>query len=89
VPTIAEGGLRDFRYEPWIAVIGPAGLSAQQSGAFAAAFKMALFAPSVQETLVKQGFVTLGNTPSQAADFFAAELKRHEKLVKDSGAVLE
>jgi tripartite-type tricarboxylate transporter receptor subunit TctC len=89
VPTVAEGGLKGFQYEPWIAVLGPAGLTAQQSNSFAAAFKKALEAPSVQETLVKQGFVTLGNSPAQAAAFFATELKRHEKLVKDSGAVLE
>lgn len=89
VPTVAEGGIKGFQYEPWIAVIGPAGLTPQQSASFAEAFKTALAAPSVQETLSKQGFDTLGNTPAQAAAFLASELKRHEKLVKDSGAVLE
>jgi tripartite-type tricarboxylate transporter receptor subunit TctC len=89
VPTIAEGGLGGFHYEPWIAAIGPAGLSTQQTAALAAGFKAAISAPSVREVLASQGFVTVANSPEQAAAFISSEFKRHEKLVKDSGALLE
>jgi tripartite-type tricarboxylate transporter receptor subunit TctC len=89
VPTIAESGIAGYQYEPWIAVIGPADLPASQAAGFATAFKAAMAAPSLRETLAAQGFNTIGNSPDEAKAFFAAELKRHEKLVKDSGAVLE
>ncbi|MBS0405739.1 MAG: tripartite tricarboxylate transporter substrate binding protein [Proteobacteria bacterium] len=89
VPTLAESGVKDYQYEPWIAVIGPVGLPDAQVNTFAAAFKTAIAAPELRETLTSQGFVTSGTTPAEAKVFFASELKRHEKLAKDSGAVLE
>lgn len=89
VPTLAESGVPSYQYEPWIAVIGPAGLPESQVNAFAAAFRTAITAPELRETLNGQGFVTSSTTPAEAKAFFAAELHRHEKLVKDSGAVLE
>jgi tripartite-type tricarboxylate transporter receptor subunit TctC len=89
VPTLAESGVKGYQYEPWIAVIGPAGLPEAQVNAFATAFKTAIVAPELRDTLMSQGFVTSGTTPAEAKTFFAAELQRHEKLVKDSGAILE
>ena len=89
VPTIAEGGLPGFAYEPWIAVIAPADLPAGVASGYAAALRSALDTPAVNQALGAQGFRTIGNSPEQAKAFFAAELARHEKLVKESGAVME
>lgn len=89
VPTISEGGIPGFAYEPWIAVIGPAGLPASLASGFAAALRSALETPAVNQALSAQGFRMIASVTEQAKPFFAAELMRHEKLVKESGAVME
>ena len=89
VPTIDEAGVPNYQYEPWIAVIGPADLPAEQAIKAASVFRTAISSPTLSETLTAQGFVVSGTSPEEARVFFASELKKQETLVRDSGAILE
>ena len=51
--------------------------------------KAALALKEFQEAFAAQGLPAVGSTPESAAQFFQAELDKHAKLVKSSGAALD
>ena len=89
VPTLAESGLPNYRFEGWLALVGPAGLPTAVVGRLNAEIKAALALRDVQETLAAQGVMTIGSTPHDAAQFIQSEMDKHARLVKRSGATLE
>lgn len=89
VPTLAEAGVPKYSFDAWIALVGPAGLPRLVVDGAAAALKAALASPEAQSALVAQGLTVLQTRPDQAPAFFQAELAKHQKLVKQSGATLD
>lgn len=89
VVPLSEEGLPKYRYDAWIAMIGPGGLSKPIVDKLYATTKSALMEKSVQETLSAQGITVIASDPPAAAAFFQAELDKHVKLVKQSGAKLD
>ncbi|MEJ8848781.1 tripartite tricarboxylate transporter substrate binding protein [Variovorax rhizosphaerae] len=89
VPTLAESGVPRYSFDAWIALIGPAGLPKAIVDSDYAAVKAAIASPEAQTVLAAQGLTVLNMGPEQAPAFFQAELVKHQKLVKQSGATLD
>lgn len=89
VPTLAEAGVPRYSFDAWIALIGPSGLPKATVDSFAAAVKSAMATPEAQAAVVGQGLMVLDKGPAEAPSFFQAELAKHQKLVKQSGATLD
>lgn len=89
VPTMAEAGAPRYSFDAWIAVIGPAGLSKTTVDGYASAIKTAMESPEAKTAIAGQGLMVLDTGPDAAPAFFQAELAKHQKLVKQSGATLD
>ena len=89
VPTLAESGLPNYRFEGWLALVGPAGLPKAVGDRIQGAVKTALAQKEVQEALKAQGVIADGSTPEAAQQFIDAEMNKHAQLVKRSGAKME
>lgn len=89
VPTLAEAGVPNYGFDAWIALIGPAGMAKPVVDAYAAAVRSAMASPEAHAAIVGQGLALLDIGPDAAPAFFQAELQKHQKLVKQSGATLD
>ena len=89
VPTLAESGLPNYRFEGWLALVGPAGLPKAVVDRIHGAVKSALAQKEVQEALKAQGVIVEGSTPEVAQQFIDSEMNKHSQLVKRSGAKME
>lgn len=89
VPTLAETGLPGFEFESWIALIGPAGMTAPVVADAYRRIKDTMAHKEVQDSFLAQGFTLTTTTPEQTRPFFVTELEKHKKLVKRSGAVAD
>lgn len=89
VPTLAESGLPNYRFEGWLALVGPADLPKPVVDRIHSAVKSALARRDVQDALQAQGVIVEGGTPDAARRFIHSEMAKHEQLVKRSGAKIE
>jgi tripartite-type tricarboxylate transporter receptor subunit TctC len=89
VPTLAQAGVPNYSFDAWVAMIGPAGLPKPIVDSYYAAVKTAMASPEFQRALEGQGLMATGTGPDAAPAFFQAELAKHQKLVKQSGATLD
>ncbi|MGF6529191.1 Bug family tripartite tricarboxylate transporter substrate binding protein [Variovorax sp. PvP013] len=89
VPTMAEAGAPRYGFDAWIALIGPAGLPKALVDDYAAAIKAALGSVEAQSAISGQGLMVLDTGPEAAPAFLQAELAKHQKLVRQSGATLD
>jgi tripartite-type tricarboxylate transporter receptor subunit TctC len=90
LPTVAEAGVPDYKFDSWIGVLAPAGLPKAELDRLNAAINKALAMPEVQERLTRLG-VEAG--PAMSADDFQKLLRADYEsagvLVKASGARIE
>jgi len=89
VPTLAESGLPNYRFEGWLALVGPAGTPRPIVERVHKAITAALAQKDVQDSLAAQGVIPEGSTPEAARQFIQAEMDKHAQLVKRSGAKLD
>jgi len=90
LPTVAEAGVPDYKFDSWIGVLAPAGMPKAELDRLNAAINKALAMPEVQERLTRLG-VEVG--PQQSADDFQkllrADYETAAAIVKASGARIE
>lgn len=89
LPTLSEAGVPRYSFDAWIALIGPAGLPRATIDGAHAAVKTALALPEARAALAAQGLVLLDTGPDAAPAFFQAEMAKHQKLVRESGATID
>jgi tripartite-type tricarboxylate transporter receptor subunit TctC len=89
VPTVAESGLPSYSFEPWLAIIGPAGLATAKVDDLYSHIRAALEQKDVMELLAGQDFRLISMTPEQTAAFMQDEMKRYAALVKYAGATAD
>jgi tripartite-type tricarboxylate transporter receptor subunit TctC len=89
VPTLAESGLPNYRFEGWLALVGPAALPRPIVDRVHKAVTTALAQKDVPEALAAQGVIPEGSAPEAARQFIQGEMDKHAQLVKRSGAKLE
>nr|WP_315591615.1 tripartite tricarboxylate transporter substrate binding protein [uncultured Cupriavidus sp.] len=88
VPTLAESGLPQYNFDAWLAIVGPAGMQAQNVAQLQSKIKATLQDKDVQEQLAQQGVIVSTSSAEGATSFFKAELDKHAKIVKQAGATL-
>lgn len=89
VPTLDESGVKDYSYDAWIALIGPAKLPADIVKTLQAATQRTMADPAVLKTLAPQGFVAQGGSTEQAAQTLNAEITKSQALVKAAAVTAE
>jgi tripartite-type tricarboxylate transporter receptor subunit TctC len=85
VPTFAEAGMPEYRYDSWFGVLAPAKTPApilkKVSGDIASVLKGA----DVQQKLQTLGAVPVGNTPEQFDAIIRSDADRYGKLLQAAG----
>jgi tripartite-type tricarboxylate transporter receptor subunit TctC len=89
VPTLAEGGVPNYSFDAWVALVAPTGVPAAAIQQWYGHVKTALAQKEVQEALALQGVIPMGMSPDKAGPFLATEFAKHAKLVKQSGATAD
>ncbi|MDB5808226.1 MAG: hypothetical protein JWN94_348 [Betaproteobacteria bacterium] len=89
VPTVAEGGLKDFETGSWQGVVAAAGtpkdIVARLNGEIIKAFSTA----EMKENLTKQGAEVYPMTPEQLGGWLKKEIDKWAKVVKAANLKLE
>ena len=89
VPTIAESGLPGFDVSPWFGILAPARTPPAIVARLNAEFVKALQTPTVRDTMVRNGFNSVGNTPHEFTSFIASERTQWAEAIRISGAKVE
>jgi tripartite-type tricarboxylate transporter receptor subunit TctC len=89
VPTMIEGGLRDFASVSFTGVVGPAGIPAPVVARLNALVNETLQSPEVRAVLMKQAVDVKSETAAEFGAFLAKELDRLAPVVKAAGIVGE
>lgn len=89
VPTLAESGVKDYAYDAWIAMVGPARLPGPIVEQLQQAIAAAVRIPAVSDALVAQGFVPIGSDTARARQTLADEVTKTERLVQSAGIKTE
>ncbi|UYO93179.1 Bug family tripartite tricarboxylate transporter substrate binding protein [Pollutimonas sp. M17] len=85
VPSLSEAGVKDYAYDAWIALIGPAGLPGDVVRELQAATAKAMKDETVLKALAPQGFVSNGSSADEARSTIVDEIARSAELVKAAG----
>jgi tripartite-type tricarboxylate transporter receptor subunit TctC/pimeloyl-ACP methyl ester carboxylesterase len=85
VPTIREGGVPDFEYSNWAAIIGPARLPRPIVDRLAAAIAVSMASPAVRERLASEGVVGDPEGPEATAALYRSEVERWTPLIRRMG----
>lgn len=88
VPPIASV-LPGYVAESWFVLVAPAGTPQPIIDKLSAEVDRILKRPEVAERFAKLGATPVGGTPKQLGDFIAAETRKWQKVVKDSGAKVD
>ena len=88
VPTFAEAGT-PMLASAWYGLMLPANAPADVVTRLNAEVNKILKSPAIHEKLIGMGAIPMGGTPEEFAKFSAAEVKRYEGIVRDSGAPKE
>jgi tripartite-type tricarboxylate transporter receptor subunit TctC len=89
VPTVAESGFPGFSAESWNGLSAPAKTPKEIIDRLNAEAVKALQVSAVKERLESNGFVIVGSTPQQYADFIRAEIDKWSAVAKSSGAKVD
>lgn len=85
VPTLRESGLSGYLYEPWLAIIGPAGLSAAQVQSIYGSLQAALQQAEVRALIEAQDVAPVVMSPADTAAYFQSELVAYGALARHAG----
>lgn len=89
VPSLSEAGIKDFTFEVWIALVGPAQLSEAAKSRITTELGKVMHSEDVKQKLFQLGFTAVG---SSSADF-QARVKRETaimgKLIADKNISLK
>ena len=89
VPSIAEGGVRDFEAVAWFGVVAPPGTPRDIVAKLNAEVVMALNQPEMKQRLTDGGSLVIGNSPDDADRFLKSEIARWGVVVKAANINVE
>ncbi|HTE16301.1 MAG TPA: tripartite tricarboxylate transporter substrate binding protein [Burkholderiales bacterium] len=89
VPSIAESGLPGFDVSPWFGVLAPARTPPAIVARLNAEFVSALQTPGVRDTMLRNGFDSVGNSPQAFTAFITSERTQWAEAIRASGAKVE
>ena len=88
VPTLAEAGVANYRFDFWYGLLAPIGTPKAVVDRLAAEVQKALQLPDVREKFAAQSATPSTLITNRLDQFVAAEIDRYAVLVKSSGAKL-
>lgn len=86
IPTMIEGGVKDFDFETWYGVFAPAGIAPELVKQINASVNKVLAMPDARDILTKGGIDPGGGTTEAFDKLFRAEVVTLGKVIKASGA---
>ncbi|HTP63343.1 MAG TPA: tripartite tricarboxylate transporter substrate binding protein [Burkholderiales bacterium] len=89
VPSVAELGYPQLESLAWIGLLAPAGTPADIVGRLNAEAVKGMSATDTRETLGRQGFDVVGNSPAEFAAWIRTEQAKWSKVIKASGATAD
>ena len=88
VPTMGEGGVKDFVVTSWSGLMAPAATPPEIVRRIAAEVDKILVSPEVRKILTERGYTTLGGGPQAFEKYLDADIALWAKVVKQSGATV-
>jgi tripartite-type tricarboxylate transporter receptor subunit TctC len=85
LPTIAESGVPDYKYESWFGVMAPAGTPKAVIDKINQDIAKALQLADVRERLLVQGSIPTTTTPQAFDAMIKSDTERYTKILKDAG----
>jgi tripartite-type tricarboxylate transporter receptor subunit TctC len=85
VPTVAESGLPEFRYESWFGMLAPAGVPRTVLQKVSADIGKVLNLTDVRERMHKLGAVPSTSTPEQFDVIIKNDTERNSRIVREAG----
>ena len=85
VPTIAESGLPDYKYDSWFGMMAPAGTPKTILDKVSQDIAKVMQMPDVSTRLNAQGSVATTSTPEQLDAVIKSDTERYAKILKDAG----
>lgn len=89
IPTVAEGGLKDFVSSAWFAVAVPPGTTAPIAAKLNAALSEILKMPDVVQKFAVYGAEPIGGTPADMNAFINAERARWKSVIDTAKVTLD
>ncbi len=89
VPTIAESGFPGFDIGTWFGVMITAKSTREQVNRLHAVFVGVLKLPDIQERLLADGAVPVGNTPDEFRARIRSDLERFARIAREAGIKVE
>lgn len=86
IPTMIEGGVKDFDFETWYGVFAPRGISRDLVNRINASVNKVLAIPEARELLMKGGIDPGGGTTEAFDKLFRNDVVTLGKVIKASGA---
>ena len=85
VPTLAEGGIKEFSFPDWIAVITPAGTPRPIIDRLNRELGRAVHAPSVNKPFADNAFVAMTSTPDELRAIVERDIKQWGPILASLG----
>ena len=88
IPTMAEGGMRDFVVTSWMGLMAPAATPPEIVQRIATEVDKILASAEVRKILTERGYATLGGGPQAFGKYLDADISLWAKVVRQSGATV-
>ena len=85
LPTIAEGGVREYDFSTWYGLLAPAGTPRAIVARLSDEAAKILDEPETRERFASDGIEPLKSSPDEFAAFLARDIERWAKVVKATG----
>jgi tripartite-type tricarboxylate transporter receptor subunit TctC len=89
VPTIAESGLPNYKYESWFGMLAPAGTPRPILDKISRDITMAINIADVRARMEQQGAVPVTNTPEQFDVIIKNDTERNVRILRDAGVAAD
>lgn len=89
IPTMSEGGIKDFEMATWYGMLAPAGTPPELVAKIQRDSARALSDPETRERLTKMGVDLILNTPEEFKAYLNSEIARYTKIIKANGLKAE
>ncbi|HYI85546.1 MAG TPA: tripartite tricarboxylate transporter substrate-binding protein, partial [Burkholderiales bacterium] len=89
IPTMSEGGIKDFEMATWYGMLAPAGTPPELVARIQRDSARVLSDAETRERLTKMGVDLILNTPDEFRTYLNSEIARYTKIIKANGLKAE
>jgi tripartite-type tricarboxylate transporter receptor subunit TctC len=89
IPTMGEGGIKDFEMATWYGMLAPAGTPPELVAKIQSDSARVLSDPATRERLTKMGVDLVLNTPGEFKAYLQSEIARYTTIIKANGLKAE